>query len=87
MKVASGLEHPQTTVLNIGCRDGGCIVEFEPVGNTLTVKEDDFLLVEIMSSNPTHLEITYTGPGLSIWLDSDWVRVTNKAGEVLIEPR
>jgi hypothetical protein len=78
------LQRRPTTKLNIGCRHGECTVDFEPLGNVLTVKEDDFLIVEFPDGLPAQVDITYTGYGISIWPDNDWVRVTNKAGEVLI---
>jgi hypothetical protein len=80
------LERRPTTKLNIGCRRGECTVDFEPLGNTLTVKEDDFLVVEFPDGDPAQVEITYTGWGISVWPENDRVRVTNRAGEVLIEP-
>lgn|GEM_PF-7090163 len=76
----------QTTELKIACEQGEYLIDFEPLGNVLTLREDDYFVVHFPNGEPSDVEIMITKDGISIWPQNDIVRVTNKAGKVLIDP-
>ena len=73
------------TILKIACDSDEAIVEFEPLGYVLPLTKNDAFTVEFPAGTPEDIEITITPRGLSVWPEKGLVRVTNKAGDVLID--
>jgi hypothetical protein len=71
--------------LTISSRVNKCSVDFEPLGEFLDLRGDDTLYVEFPDGEPNDIQITYKENGISIWPDYDWIRVTNQAGDVVLE--
>ena len=71
--------------LTLGSQSGDCSVDFEPIGEFLHLRGDDTLQVEFPDGEPKDIQITYKENGISIWPDHDWIRVTNRAGDIVLD--
>jgi len=72
-------------MLTLGSERGDCSVDFEPIGEFLNLRADDTLRVEFPDCESKDIQITYKENGISIWPDCDWIRVTNRAGDIVLE--
>jgi hypothetical protein len=71
--------------LTLSSHEGECSVDFEPLGEFLALRGEDTLYVEFPGGEPQDIQIRYKGNGISIWPDYDWIRVTNRAGQIVLE--
>jgi hypothetical protein len=82
----SGADDPLTHI-KIRAANGPTLVQFEPLGDTVDLEQDDWITVRTDPATPFTVEIVVSPTGLSVWLPypgQGYVVSDSKGEELLV---